>query len=301
MSSDSRDQLRGRLLIVSAAVLWSTSALFAKSPVLEAWPPEVRGPLMAFWRALFGGLVLVPFIRRPQWNGRLVPAALCFAAMNLTFLQALTWTTGANAIWLQYTAPLWVFLVGVFWLGEKATGRDVWMVVCGMLGVATILVLETERALQSGGDLSGIMWGLASGVGFAAVVLTARAMRRVDPAWLMVLNFLTTAALMLPYVVAIGIWPTWPQLAWMAAFGGLQMGLPYVLFTRGLRHVTAHEASVIALLEPLLVPLWVYAAWRASPTYRAPSWWTFVGGALILIGLLVRYAIAGSASVRRSS
>jgi drug/metabolite transporter (DMT)-like permease len=293
MKAESRDQLRGRLLIVAAAAMWSTSALFAKSPLFESWPLEVRGPLMAFWRALFGGLVLVPLIRRPEWNWRLVPATLWFAAMNLSFLQALTRTTGANAIWLQYTAPLWVFLVGVLWLGEKVTRRDIWMVLCGLLGVATILVFETQLAIQSGADVSGIVWGLASGLGFAAVVLTARGMRSTDPAWLMALNHLTTAALMLPYVIAIGIWPTIPQLLWMAAFGSLQMGIPYILFTRGLRYVTAHEASVIALLEPLLVPVWVFMAWHHSPTYRAPSWWTFVGGGLIFLGLFIRYRRGG--------
>ena len=57
---DHRQQMVGRLLIVAAAVMWSTSALFAKSPIFQDWPQELRGPLLAFWRALFGGLVLVP-------------------------------------------------------------------------------------------------------------------------------------------------------------------------------------------------------------------------------------------------
>ena len=259
------------------------------------WPETLRLAILspAFWRALFGGLVLVPLIRRPKWDWRLVPATLCFAVMNLSFLQALTRTTGANAIWLQYTAPIWVFFVGVFWLGEKATRRDVWMLLCGMLGVATILVFETQLAVRSGGDVSGIVWGLVSGAGFAAVVLTARAMRRADAAWLMALNHLTTAAMMLPYVIATDLWPSMSQLAWLAAFGSLQMGLPYILFTRGLRHIAAHEASVIALLEPLLVPLWVFVAWHHSPMYRAPSWWTFVGGGLIFVGLFIRYRRSG--------
>lgn len=293
MSANLRDQLRGRLLIVAAALMWSTSGLFAKSPMFDVWPLELRGPLMAFWRALFGGLVLVPLIRRPKWDWRLVPATLCFAAMNLSFLQALTRTTSANAIWLQYTAPIWVFFVGVFWFGEKVARRDVWMLLSGMLGVATILVFETQLAVRSGGDISGIVWGLASGAGFAAVVLTARAMRCADPAWLMALNHLTTAVLMLPYVIAADVWPSATQLAWLAAFGSLQMGLPYILFTRGLRYIAAHEASVIALLEPLLVPLWVFAVWHNSSTYRAPSWWTWVGGGLIFVGLMIRYRPSG--------
>ncbi len=62
------------------------------------------------------------------------------------------------------------------------------------------------------------------------------------------------------------------------------MGIPYLLFARGVRRISGHEAAAIALLEPLLVPLWVYWAWG-----NTTSWATLVGGALILAGLLVRY------------
>src|SRR5690606_11616776 len=71
--------------------------------------------------------------------------------------------------------------------------------------------------------------------------------------------------------------------------GILQMGLPYTLFTRGLKTIPGHEAAGIGLIEPLLVPLWVYVAWRHSPLYEAPQWWTYVGGGLIFLGLLLRY------------
>ena len=69
----------------------------------------------------------------------------------------------------------------------------------------------------------------------------------------------------------------------------LQMGIPYLLFARGLRTLPGHEASGIVLLEPILMPLWVFLAYHAEPTYHAPRWWTLVGGGLILCGLLVRY------------
>ena len=99
--------------VVVAAVLWSSSGLFAKAPTFADWPADQRGVLLAFWRALFAGLLLLPFVRRPRWDMRLVPLCLTFAAMNLAYLSAMTLTTAANAIWLQSTAPWWVFLVGV--------------------------------------------------------------------------------------------------------------------------------------------------------------------------------------------
>ena len=76
----------------------------------------------------------------------------------------------------------------------------------------------------------------------------------------------------------------------LAGFGMLQMGIPYVVFARGVQRITGHEASGIVLLEPVLVPVWVFVAWHGDDDYQAPRWWTLVGGTLILTGLLARYA-----------
>ena len=62
------------------------------------------------------------------------------------------------------------------------------------------------------------------------------------------------------------------------------MGLPYVLFARGLRHIAGHEATGIGLLEPIVMPVWVWLVWQESP-----QWWTLAGGGLILAGLAIRY------------
>ena len=99
----------GRACIVLAALLWSTNGLFVKSHVFDDWSQDVRGTLLAFWRAFFAGMLLLPAVRRLRCDWRLVPMALAFTAMNVTFLQSMTLTTAANAIWLQSTAPLWVF------------------------------------------------------------------------------------------------------------------------------------------------------------------------------------------------
>ena len=104
----------GRLLIVLAALLWSSGGFFAKAPLFEGWP----GPVLAFWRAAWASLILLPLVRRPQWSWKLVPMIATFAAMNWTFLTAMTQGEASNAIWLQSTAPVWVFLVNAIWLRE---------------------------------------------------------------------------------------------------------------------------------------------------------------------------------------
>ncbi len=290
-SVEVRELRRMRTLIVLAAILWSTSGLFAKAPWLAGWPLEVRGPLLAFWRTLFAGICLLPLVRKPSWSWGLVPASLVFAAMNVAYLTAITRTTAANAIWLQNTAPLWVFLIGAGLLQERPRRADWLMLIAVVLGVGLILTCELRAARSHGSDWTGMAWGLASGLLYALVVVSVRSLRTVDSAWLISLNHLVTAALLLPYVIYQGIWPTAGQATWLAAFGAFQMGIPYVLFARGLRSVPGHEASFIVLLEPVLVPVWVWLMWRNDPGYEHPSWWTLAGGSLILTGLVARYAL----------
>lgn len=299
-TSGSQRRLNARLLLLSAAILWSTSGLFAKSPIFADWPisgPQfaVRGPLLAFWRALFASLLLVPLIRKPRWNPRLIPAVLVFAAMNFTFLTALTTTTAANAIWLQYTAPLWVFLVGAIALREPIDQRDWLMLVLGLLGVGLILAFELR-----GQQTEGVLYGLLAGASYAGVVLTLRWLRSEDAAWVVALNHVATALLFLPYIISVGLWPSGQQLIYLAGFGVLQMGLPYLLFARGLRTITGQEASLIALIEPVLVPTWVFLAWHQQADYQPPAPWTLAGGTCILVGLCIRYLRRAPAAADKS-
>lgn len=236
--------------------------------------------LLAFWRALFAGTLILPAVRQPRLRWGLAPMAVCFALMNATYLSAVVLTKAANAIWLQSTAPLWIFLAGAVFKTGDFNRRDLTPLVCGLAGVAMILTFEIQGQAHA-----GIACGLASGVCYAGVVLSIRRLREENSAWLVAVNHLVAAAAIFPYVVYAGIWPSPAQLAVVAAFGFFQMGLPYVLFARGLKSVSSQEASLITLLEPVLMPIWVYLAWAEQP-----DWWTLLGGGLILIGLVIRYS-----------
>ncbi len=278
---------RGRWLILLATVLWSLSGFFTKSPILADWAKGSQGPQLAFWRTLFAGLVLIPFVQQPRFNLRLILAVASFAFMNLTFLIAMTTTTAANAICLQYTAPVWVYLVGVGFWKEKAGPRDRWMIALGLLGVTVILVGEWNAV--AGSSWTGAVWGLISGIGFAAVILSMRSLRDLDNIWVVVACLWGSALILLPWVLSQQQWPNRLQAGWLMLFGALQLGLPYALFSRGVRYVSGHEASCLALVEPLLVPVWVFLFWRDTPGYTPPAAWTLVGGGLIIGGLLLRY------------
>lgn len=268
-----------------AAVLWSTSGLFVKAPWFDGWPEEIRGTMLGFWRSLFAALILIPLIRRPVWRPQLIPMVLCFAVMVWSFMAAMVNGPAANAIWLQYLSPAWVMVGGVLLLRERVQSADLRMFAFCLSGVLLILVME----MLGGGNLYATAMGILSGLAFAGVVLSIRVMRDVDAAWLMALNHSATVLMLGPWVwhrpeqIAIGGY------AALALFGVFQISLPYLLFARGLRTVSSPEASVLALVEPVLVPMWVFIAWHHHPSYQPPAWWAWAGGGLILFGLLSRY------------
>jgi drug/metabolite transporter (DMT)-like permease len=266
---------QARLLVVLAAVLWSTSGFFAKAPYFAGWP----GPVLAFWRAAFACLVLWPMVRKPTWTWQFVPMTILFAAMNYTYLTAMAKGSAANAIWLQCTAPVWVLLVGVAFFQERAIKRDWLQIGFVATGVGLILYFETQDAA-----LEAVLWGLASGVFYAGVVLSMRHLRNHDSIWLAALNHLVTVLVLAPFILDEAPTPGGVQWLLLFGFGVVQMGLPYVFFGHALKAITGHEAAGIAILEPLLLPAWVYLAWGEKP-----AWWTAVGGGLILLGLLIRY------------
>ena len=115
---------RRPLWIVAAALLWSSGGLFVKAPIFAEWPEAERGPLLAFWRAVFAAAVLVPLVRRPRWRRDLLPLLGAFPLMSVAYLSSMTLTTAANAIWLQSTAPWWVFLIGVLIFREPVDRRE---------------------------------------------------------------------------------------------------------------------------------------------------------------------------------
>src|SRR5689334_7004230 len=127
--------MKGRVYILVAALLWSLGGGFTKALTQETAfnlhvPPietlRVGGyevPVqLAFYRAFFAGLVLVPTLRRAdiQFRPMMIVMVVCFALMNTTYITAQALGTAADAILLQNSAPLWMYLVSVLWLGEKA-------------------------------------------------------------------------------------------------------------------------------------------------------------------------------------
>ena len=264
---------RGRLLILSAALLWSLAGVFIKFLDL---PPLT----IVFYRSFFAFMVFTPFVHRSNWpiNGPVLISVLAYTAAISAFVSANKLTTAANAIVLQYTAPIFVFLFSRLVWGESISKINGFALLAGMLGVGVI-------SLDSAGEpeMAGVLLALLSGLLFAAYMINLRRTQQVSPIYLTWINN-AFCALSLLFVVSSQLTLTVNQLVILVVMGAVQLGLPYFLFSKGLQSVSLQEASLIALIEPVLNPIWV-----ALTVSEIPSVATLSGGAMIILGLGVRY------------
>jgi drug/metabolite transporter (DMT)-like permease len=137
-----------------------------------------------------------------------------------------------------------------------------------------------------------VAFGLASGLAFGLLIVLLRRFRDRDPFWVLFCNNLVVAVLLFPWVRQ-EVWISGQDLALMLLMGSVQLGLAYVLFFMAMRHVSAREGSLIALLEPLLNPIWV-----ALVVGEIPGAYTVIGGIVVLGGLSLRYVRAPSRGPR---
>jgi len=264
---------QGRWLIFSAAFLWSLAGVFIK--FLDVPPLTI-----VFYRSLFAGLVFTPFLRRNglPLNGPILVSALTYTAAISSFVAANKLTTAANAIVLQYTAPIFVFLFSGLVLKEKIAKLNGFALAVSMIGVGIISLDSVGQP-----DMAGVLLALLSGLLFAAYMINLRRTREINPVYLTWINNMVCALLLL-FIVKSQLWLTATQLWILIVMGAVQLGMPYFLFSKGLHAVSLQEASLIALIEPVLNPLWV-----ALVVGEIPSKATVAGGGMILLGLGVRY------------
>jgi DME family drug/metabolite transporter len=271
------------LLILAAAVLFSTSGAGIKACGFGAW--QLGG-----WRAGIAALtvwLLLPEARR-DWNPRLLPAALSLALMHLSFVWSGKTTTAANAILIQSAAPVWVLLAAPLVLREAIRPRDAVTVLVCAAGLALLLRAPESPTALSPDIGTGNLIGFAASVFWASAILGLRALRDGGAAAAVAMGNAIAFAVALPFQFAGGGFRTGPASDWaiVAALGAVQSGLAYVCFVIGLRRVEAVRASLIALLEPVLNPVWVWLLFRSE----RPGPVALLGGGLVLLASLSQAA-----------
>jgi drug/metabolite transporter (DMT)-like permease len=239
------------------------------------WPPMA----IAGGRSAIAIPIIFLCVGRPRFtfSKAQIGGAIGYAGTVILFVFATRMTTAANAICLQYTAPIYVALIGRWYLHERASRIDWLVIAVALIGIALFFM---DRLTVAG------WWGnilaLVSGLAFAAVALFLRKEKAGSPVAAIILGNVIVALAGAPFIFQApslggdGLWR-------LLLLGTVQLGLPYVFYATAIKHVTALEATLIPLLEPVLNPLWVMLALGEQP---GP--WAIVGALLVLGAVLGR-------------
>lgn len=268
------------LLIVITATLWSVGGLFIKSVGLS--PLAIAGT-----RSLIAGAILAIYIRKFKFKFGIaqVGASICFALTVILFVTSTKLTTAANAILLQYTAPIYAAILSGPLLGEKVKRRDwitLFVVICGMF----LFFVEKVEIEHFWGNILALL----SGVSFAGIALFLRMDKESSPFEPLLIGHGITALIGLPFLLA-GPTPTPTDIVYLVLLGTIQLGIPYILYGLAIRHVTAIEATLIPVIEPILNPIWVLLFFGETPSSYA-----FLGGSIVLTAVLVHSLINARSS-----
>ncbi len=265
-------QRRGILYVVIAALLWSTGGIGIKAVADSALK-------VTFYRSLFAAIALMLFLGRRVWGRRwtstpaFIAAVLSYGACLTFFVVATKWTTAANAIFLQYAGVIWVLLFSPIVVREPMRGRDVVAIAVAIGGMALFFVGRFETR-----GMAGNVMALISSVFFAALILSLRREQRAAQAAVTWGN-LACAAVLLPFV-ADDLTLTPRSFAWLAFLGIFQIALAYFFFVKGLEHVTATQASLTGMLEPVSNPIWVFLFLHERPSIYA------IAGAVVVLAAI---------------
>ena len=278
------DRTRGTLFIVAASILWSTGGIGIKA-VADS------GLKVTFYRSLFAAIALMLFLGGKVWGRRqwkstpaFIIAIISYAACLTAFVIATKWTTAANAIFLQYAGVVWVLLLSPIVLREPMRARDVIAIAVAMSGMALFLVGRFETRGMAGNGMA-----LVSSVFFAALILVLRREQRAAQAAVTWGN-VACALAVLPFISHdLALTPR--SFAVLAFLGVFQIAIAYVLFVRGLAYVTATQASLTGMLEPVSNPIWVFLFLGEKPSAFA------IAGALVVLAAIAWHTLAGEPAV----
>lgn len=261
--------------------LWSTSGVLVK--LLPSWNPLA---LNAVRSIIAAGLIWL-YVRKPHftWSFTQVGAAVAYVAANTCFIAATQLTTAANAIFLQYSAPLWVAIFGAWYLHERPKPAD-WVAMAAIF-VGMLLFFGDNLSLNG---YVGNLLAILGGISFAWMILLMRKQKDGSPVESVLLGNLLAFLIGLPFLV--GPWAEMPAFSvqdWaiLIFLGIFQLGIPFILYARAIQALTAVEAVLIQTLEPILNPIWVYLGIGETPGRFA-----LLGAAIVLAAVTIRAVIS---------
>ncbi len=261
---------RAILFLILAAMLWSTGGVMIKE---LTWDPLA----ILVGRNIFSSLLLLAYLRRfpTKWTRWKITAAAAHILTSFLFITSTKLTTAANAIFLQYTAPVYLVLLAFWFLREKPSRTD-WI---SMVTIFAGMLLFFGDKLSANGLYGNILAALG-GVTMAVMTVALRAQKDGIPAESILIGQLAAAILGFPLILR----ESWTVTNWLIILylGIFQIGVAFLLFTTAIKHVPAIQATLISTLEPVLNPVWVFLF-----VGEEPGTFALAGGLVVLAGIAI--------------
>ncbi len=279
------DKRKGELMMVACGVLWSMSGITMK---YINWNPL----LIVGGRGVFSALIIFISMKMSGYKLKVTKKSLGIAFltfMNLVlFVSANKYTTAANAIVLQYTAPIFVLIVTAFILKRKLRSFEILTVFAALIGIVLFFMDQV-----SGNGMSGNIMAVASGF-FMGIMYALTGEIKDDGERIsgLVLGHTALAVICIPlgYIFTDHSEITLIPILLVVFLGVVQMGVPYSLYGRATALISGVEVSLISMIEPILNPIWVALIYGEIPGSHA------LIGAVLIIGAVIAYTIIDARS-----
>lgn len=260
------------IFLLCTAILWSTGGFLIK--FIEWHPIAIAGG-----RSIIAALIMWVYVKKPKftWSNIQIMGAVAYAFTVILFVIANKLTTAANTILLQYTGPIYVALFSYWFLKEKITSID-WITILTVILGMTLFFIEK---LSPDGILGNFI-AILAGIAFAWLALCLRKQKDGSPLESLILGNILTAIIGLPFIIDTGI-PSQQSMIALFVLGIFQLGIPYILYSKAVKYVSALDAVLIPILEPILNPLWVFLLLGESI-----GMWPMIGGAIIIVAITTR-------------
>lgn len=276
----------GPLYIVFAAIFWSFGGLLGK---LIPW----SGLSIAALRGIFAAITIALYRRSFSFklNKPILLAGLSLTLTTILFMIANKMTSSANAIVLQYTSPVFIILLTLIIDKQKPKKRDIFAIFGVLLGICLFFFDQFKN-----GQYLGDLIALASGLSFAGVFFANKLPNAspIDATYIgNLLSFIILPFVLFDMSFQLNQNPTiWMYIIFMGIF---QLGFGYIFFSLGIKQSSATSSSIIATLEPILNPLWVFIFLGEKPSILA-----LIGGMIVLLTVTIYNTIVTRDNYKKS-
>lgn len=272
MTADNQ-RVKGIFAVIIASILWSTGGIFIK---MVDWNPVA----LSGTRSLIAALVLFAYVKKPKFTKSKpqIYGAISYALTVIVFVIANKLTTAANVILLQFTAPIFVAILGVKLLKEKIHWYDIVAILVVFLGMILFFIDNVST-----GNIIGNIMAVLSGLTLAFTTVYLKMQNGESAIETTLIGNMITFVVAIPFILYSLTSLSLKSIIVIVIMGVFQLGIAYIFYTYAIKHLTALEAILVTVIEPLLNPLWVFIF-----DGERPGSYAIYGGIIVITAVVAR-------------